>query len=116
LNREFIEETGFIVNIVNNIGTYDFLVKTNHKDTTHTHHICIFYEVTVGGRQSAAEIAEEVITSKGGERNDSLGIKWVPINDLNEGNTSPLVRKAVKWLGNKITGCDLERFDDWETY
>ena len=43
MKREFVEETGFEINIVSKAGTTDFQYPCKRKEFTHVHHIAVFY-------------------------------------------------------------------------
>jgi 8-oxo-dGTP pyrophosphatase MutT (NUDIX family) len=101
ITREFLEETGLGIEVVGNLGTYDFLVEYPWKETTHTHHIAVFYEIRISDHLSST--VNPWLTKKGGiEANDSAGFQWVPLHDFTEQNASPLVQKALTLLGARL--------------
>jgi 8-oxo-dGTP pyrophosphatase MutT (NUDIX family) len=114
LQREFIEETGMSVTVQKNLGAYDFVVPHEFQNTTHTHHIAVFYEVSLSDEESPAGSIERVLQKPQGlELNDSFGLEWVHIGELEEGNTSPLVRKALEWIQTGRMSSETVVYECW---
>lgn len=87
LAREVLEETGHRVSKYGNNRIYDSFVKSSPKYTTH--HIFAFYDIQLSENEgSIPEIVEN-------GKNDSNGIEWVPITELNIENSSPLILKVL---------------------
>jgi len=107
IQREFQEETGYDIEILQNLGVRDFVVPQSpeNKETTHVHHVAIFYEVKyVSGHSTYASDVEE---------NDSIGAEWVDIKELTPENCSPLVMQAIAWLNGGSSNLKAKRLDDW---
>jgi 8-oxo-dGTP pyrophosphatase MutT (NUDIX family) len=69
MRREFLEETGFEIDIIKNIGIIDFMPPWDWKEFTYVHHICVYYSVKI--------IGGELIEPVQFEGQDSLGALWV---------------------------------------
>ncbi|WP_236687194.1 NUDIX hydrolase [Ornithinibacillus californiensis] len=103
--REFKEETGLDIEIVEQIGVTDFLFPSNWRDFTDVHHIAVFYIVK--------KIGGEITVPEAFEGQDSLGAEWVTSQDVSEDNASPLVMKALEWLETKTLGLHVNRDEEW---
>jgi ADP-ribose pyrophosphatase YjhB (NUDIX family) len=108
VQREFLEETGITVEIVENVGVCDYLVPYEFisRGTTHVHHVAVFYLVQVIGG-TLAQYPEKF------EDQDSLGALWVPVNEITVDNSSPLVLQTVEWLTTRKLSFDFKRLDSW---
>lgn len=107
IHREFQEETGYDIEIVQNLGVRDFIVPQNPeiRETTHIHHVAIFYEVKyLGGTPSYSSDVEE---------NDSIGAEWVNMDELTSENCSPLVNQAIAWISGDPSNVKVKRLDGW---
>ncbi|ARU62898.1 hypothetical protein CBW65_19380 [Tumebacillus avium] len=114
LQREFLEETGMPVTAQQNLGAYDFVVPHEWKDTTHLHHIAVFYKVTLADQEAPAGSIERVLQKdRGQELNDSFGLEWVHLGELEEDNTSPLVRKALEWMKSGRMSSETVVYESW---
>ncbi|TYR79329.1 NUDIX hydrolase [Priestia megaterium] len=91
IKREFVEETGFTVEIVDQAGVTDFQYPCKWKEFTHVHHIAVFYYVRITGGQLASNPDQF-------DGQDSLEALWVTPDHLHIDNASPLVLKAVESL------------------
>ncbi|MFF2755133.1 NUDIX hydrolase [Psychrobacillus sp. NPDC058041] len=88
MKREFLEETGFEVEIIKNIGITDFMLASDWRGLTDVHHIAVYYLVKqIGGR---------LIKPENFEGQDSLGAVWVSEDEISAENASPLVLKAFE--------------------
>ncbi len=106
LKREFMEETGLYVEVVQQIGAFDFMVNTNWREGTLVHHIAIFYLVRkLGGSLIVPDIFEG---------QDSLGTAWVSKDDVDGKNASPLVLKAFDYLRTNAVSVQADIYDKWE--
>ncbi|MFJ8511820.1 NUDIX hydrolase [Lysinibacillus xylanilyticus] len=106
MKREFLEETGLEIEIVENIGVMDFKLPWLWKEFTNVHHIAVYYSVRkIGGK---IKIPEQF------EGQDSLGAVWVSEKDVSLDNASPLVLKAFDWLKTKDLGIDADIYKDWK--
>lgn len=108
LVRECLEETGYQVIHYSNPRMYDAFVK--EEASTHTvHHIMAFYDVSFDFNS----FSKEFPTFLEDGRNDSDGIAWLTLNQLNEENASPLILK----LKQEITGTNALNksiFQNWQ--
>lgn len=115
LHREFLEETGHQVEVQQNVGVYDFLVRVPHQDTTHTHHVACFYQVCLVDEPNACgEIQRVLQTEEGTERNDSDGLTWVDVRALSDQECSPLVQKVREWLHTGEFSNEIVVYEEWE--
>lgn len=106
LHREFQEETGITVNIIDQIGTRDFVVPWTREGYphTHSHHIAIFYSVEYvsGDVQNSPNI------------DDSNGAEWLDLNHFTQDNSSPLVIQAAEWVRKRIIPVDARQYAEWD--
>ena len=107
MKREFVEETGFEINIVSQAGTTDFQYPCKWKEFTHVHHIAVFYYVDIAG----GELLSNPVQFEG---QDSLEALWIAPQDLNINNASLLVLKAVESLSLLSWPYESQIYDDWE--
>lgn len=111
VKREFIEESGINIDIKRNVGVCDFLIpyELPKRGTTHIHHVAVIYLVQyISG-----------ILSKNPEKfegQDSLGAFWLPINEINSSNSSPLVVEAKEWIKTEQLSLESQRLDDWAVF
>ncbi|WP_242309493.1 NUDIX hydrolase [Bacillus cereus group sp. BfR-BA-01331] len=105
LHREIEEETGLKVKVVKQIGTIDFQFPSKFKEYTHVHHIAVLYGVE--------KCDGEFIVPKQFEGQDSLGASWVPIVNISEENSSPLVCRAVEWLKTNELPLEVKKYESW---
>ena len=105
MKREYLEETGLEIEIVDQIGTTDFMFPCKWREYTHIHHIAVFYAVRkVGGEISEPEQFEG---------QDSLGAEWVKCDELTIHNSSPLVLKAVEWMQTGKLDVNVTWYEKW---
>lgn len=105
LKRETIEETGCSISKIYNNNLFDTYVKISETETVH--HTFGLYDVDIDNNDIISKI-EKVINDN--ELNDSLGIKWVDLDKLNERNASPLVLKVL----SKREEYNAKKYDEWE--
>ncbi len=105
LKREFFEETGFEIEILENIGIKDFFIPWKWKEFNYVHHIAVFYKVNL--------VRGNRIKPKQFEGQDSLGAVWIDINKINESNSSPLILEIIKWLNNKSFDIGAAKYENW---
>ncbi|MCM3721175.1 NUDIX hydrolase [Solibacillus isronensis] len=106
MKREFIEETGLEIEIIENIGVIDFILPWLWRDYTDVHHIVVYYSVKkVGGELS-------VPVQFDGQ--DSLGALWISEKEVSLDNASPLVLEAFKWLKTKSLTIDAKTYEEWK--
>jgi MutT/NUDIX family protein len=106
LVREFSEETGYAIENYGNCRAYDVFVEETNRTV---HHIMVFYDVNVNFEQQDA-ISEKLED----ELNDSSGICWVDLEELDITNSSPLILKLKQELGNDETVFEKVVYKNWE--
>ncbi|WP_205961779.1 NUDIX hydrolase [Psychrobacillus vulpis] len=106
IKREFLEETGFEVEVVNKIGVADFMVSSDWRGLTDVHHIAVYYFV----KQTGGSITEPLQF----EGQDSLGADWVSAEEVSEENASPIVLKAFEWLKTNELGLYADYYFEWK--
>ncbi|OJF95511.1 NUDIX hydrolase [Alkalibacterium sp. 20] len=107
LVREVFEETGFTVLDYKHPRIYDSFLKIKNYQVI-THHVFSLYSITVNGK--ADSIPDEVVDGK----NDSDGVLWLALDDLNPSNASPLILKVIDEESKKTDLLDKNVFEDWE--
>ncbi len=106
LHREFIEETGLQIEVLSQVGAFDFLIETDWRQGTLVHHIGILYLVkAVGG---------SICIPEKFDGQDSLGAAWVSLEDMLESNASPLVLKAKECLSSHINSLEATTYREWK--
>ena len=139
LVREFLEETGYKVNSYNNCRVYDVFVEEEgaapkdlklnkvHMRThrrsglliskiaffeitilSHSHHMMVYYDVEIETYQS-----KEIQTFLGNEKNDSAGIYWMDISELNITNAPPLLLKLKQEILNDSNILEKIEYKSW---
>ncbi|MCD2257516.1 NUDIX hydrolase [Lactobacillus sp. CC-MHH1034] len=93
IKREIKEETRLVVDDLKQIGITSFKYPWHYEQWRYNQHICVFYDVT----HFTGKIAENV---KNFEGQDSLGAKFISLNNLTIENASPLVLKAKEYIQN----------------
>ena len=106
LKREFLEETGLVIEIEANIGVIDFKLPWLWKDYTDVHHIAVYYAVKRA--DGKVRVPEQF------DGQDSLGAVWIAEKDISLDNASPLVLKAFEWLKTKNLGIEVTTYEDWK--
>ncbi|SDB85385.1 NUDIX hydrolase [Shouchella lonarensis] len=104
LKREFVEETGYQIEVVRSIGTADFLVEESKRNRC-VHHIALYYEVLVKEGQ-ARELPKKVSADSQVKPNDSGGVYWLDPSEASTVPLSPLVQKALDWLASGDLGVE----------
>ena len=87
LVREYLEETGYLVNSYNNCRVYDVEIET--------------YQL------------KEIQTFLGNEKNDSADIYWMDISELNITNASPLLLKLKQEILNDSNILEKIEYKSW---
>ena len=106
LVREFQEETGYYIKGYGNCRVYDVFVEESNRTV---HHIMIFYNVDINLEQQDA-ISEKLED----ELNDSSGIYWIDLEELDIKNSSPLILKLKQELSNDKDMLEKVVYKNWE--
>ena len=106
LVREYLEETGYLVNSYNNCRVYDVFVEEEERTVRH---MMVFYDVEIETYQS-----KEIQTFLGDEKNDSAGVYWLDISELNIINASPLLLKLKQEIMNDDNLLEKTEYKSWE--
>lgn len=106
LIREVLEETGHRVSEYKNCRVYDSFVKSEADYTVH--HIFVLYDIEL--TEDSEAIPETVADGK----NDSDGIDWVAVKDLNINNSSPLILKVLEEKNKNKDVLEKTTFLSWE--
>ena len=106
LVREYLEETGYLVNSYNNCRVYDVFVEEEERTV---HHMMVFYDVEIETYQS-----KEIQTFLGDEKNDSAGMYWMDISELNIINASPLLLKLKQEIMNDDNLLEKTEYKSWK--
>lgn len=106
LVREFQEETGCYIKGYGNCRVYDVFVEESNRTV---HHIMIFYNVDINLEQQDA-ISEKLED----ELNDSSGIYWIDLEELDIKNSSPLILKLKQELSNDKNTLEKVIYKNWE--
>ena len=106
LVREFQEETGYQIDDYSNCRAYDVFVGEINRTV---HHIMVFYDVDVNLNEQDA-----VLEKLEDELNDSSGLYWIDLKELDISNASPLILKLKQELGNDETVYEKAVYKNWE--
>ena len=105
LVREFQEETGCQIKGYGNCRAYDVFVEESNRTV---HHIMVFYNVDINLEQ------QDMISEKlEDELNDSSGIYWIDLEELDIKNSSPLILKLKQELGNDKGALEKVVYKNW---
>ena len=105
LVREFQEETGYHIKGHGNCRVYDVFVEEFNRTV---HHIMVFYNVDINLKQ------QDTISEKlEDELNDSSGIYWVDLEELDIKNSSPLILKLKQELSNDKGTLEKVVYKNW---
>ena len=92
LVREYREETGYQIKGYGDCRVYDVFVEESNRTV---HHIMVFYNVDINLEQQDA-----ILEKLEDELNDSSGIYWIDLEELDIKNSSPLILKLKQELSN----------------
>lgn len=106
LIREFKEEIGYQIENYRNCRAYDIFVEEMNRIV---HHIMVFYDVDINVEQQ--DVVLEILDD---ELNDSSGIYWIDLKELDISNVSPLILKIVQELSNDKTILEKAIFKNWK--
>ena len=105
LVREFPEETGCQIKGYGNCRAYDVFVEESNRTV---HHIMVFYNVDINLEQ------QDTISEKlEDELNDSSGIYWIDLEELDIKNSSPLILKLKQELSNDKSALEKVVYKNW---
>ncbi len=105
LVREFQEETGYHIKGHGNCRVYDVFVEESNRTV---HHIMVFYNVDINLEQ------QDTISEKlEDELNDSSGIYWIDLEELDIKNSSPLILKLKQELSNDKGALEKVVYKNW---
>ena len=93
LEREVLEETGYMLSQYSNPRIYDVLVYEEGQDFA-VHHIMAFYDIVLDFERSQQSLPQELLDGS----NDSANTIWLNLEEVTADNASPLVLKAKSEL------------------
>ena len=106
LVREFREETGYQIKGCGYCRVYDVFVEESNRTV---HHIMVFYDVDINLEQ------QDTISEKlEDELNDSSGVYWIELEELDIKNSSPLILKLKQELSNDKNTLEKIIYINWE--
>ena len=105
LVREFREETGYEIEDYVNCRAYDAFVEESNRTVRH---IMVFYDVDINLEQQDA-ISEKLED----ELNDSSGIYWIDLEELDIKNSSPLILKLKQELSDEKGALEKVVYKNW---
>ena len=108
LKREVLEETGYTLNSYSNPRIYDVLVHEEGQDFA-VHHIMAFYDIVLDFENSQQSLPQEVLDGS----NDSAKAIWLPLEQITEENSSPLVLKVKAELRG-FSELDMTSYKNWK--
>lgn len=106
LVREFHEETGYKIENYRNCRAYDIFVEEMNRIV---HHIMIFYDVDINVEQQ--DVVLEILDD---ELNDSSGIYWIDLEELDISNVSPVILKLVQEFSNDEAILEKIVYNNWK--
>ena len=105
LVREFQEETGYHIKCYGDCRVYDVFVEESNRTV---HHIMVFYDIDINLEQ------QDTISEKlEDELNDSGGIYWIDLKELDIKNSSPLILKLKQELSNDKGALEKVVYKNW---
>ena len=106
LVREFREETGYQIKGCGYCRVYDVFVEESNRTV---HHIMVFYDVDINLEQ------QDTISEKlEDELNDSSGVYWIDLEELDIKNSSRLILKLKQELSNDKNTLEKIIYINWE--
>ena len=85
------------------------IISSKSRFLSHSHHMMAFYDVEIETYQS-----KEIQTFLGNEKNDSAGIYWMDISELNITNASPLLLKLKQEILNDSNILEKIEYKSWK--
>ena len=105
LVREYREETGYQIKGYGDCRVYDVFVEESNRTV---HNIMVFYNVDINLEQ------QDTISEKlEDELNDSSGIYWIDLEELDIKNSSPLILKLKQELSNDKGALEKVVYKNW---
>ena len=105
LVREYREETGYQIKGYGDCRVYDVFVEESNRTV---HHIMVFYNV-----DSNLEQQDTISEKLEDELNDSSGIYWIDLEELDIKNSSPLILKLKQELSNDKGALEKVVYKNW---
>ena len=105
LVREYREETGYQIKGYGDCRVYDVFVEESNRTV---HHIMVFYNVDINLEQQDA-----ILEKLEDELNDSSGIYWIDLEELDIKNSSPLILKLKQELSNDKGALEKVVYKNW---
>ena len=102
LQRELLEEVGESFEIINHLGTSDYVMPWPNIESKQ-HHIALFYKI---------ERLEPLVINRI-SADDTAGYDMVDTRFINESNASPLVMDALKLINDDPLSIGAKVLDDW---
>ena len=106
LVREFREETGYQIKGYGDCRIYDVFVEESNRTV---HHIMVFYNIDINLEQQ-----DTILEKLEEELNDSSGIYWIDLEELDIKNSSPLILKLKQELSNDKDVLEKVVYKNWE--
>jgi len=106
LVREFREETGYQIKGYGDYRVYDVFVEESNRTV---HHIMVFYNIDINLEQQ-----DTILEKLEEELNDSSGIYWIDLEELDIKNSSPLILKLKQELSNDKDVLEKVVYKNWE--
>ena len=105
LVREFQEETGYHIKGYGDCRVYDVFVEESNRTV---HHIMVFYNIDINLEQQ-----DTILEKLEEELNDSSGIYWIDLEELDIKNSSPLILKLKQELRNDKSVLEKVVYKNW---
>ena len=105
LVREFREETGYQIKGYGDYRVYDVFVEESNRTV---HHIMVFYNIDINLEQQ-----DTILEKLEEELNDSSGIYWIDLEELDIKNSSPLILKLKQELSNDKGTLEKVVYKNW---
>ena len=106
LVREFQEEAGYHIKGYGDCRAYDVFVEESNRTV---HHIMVFYNIDINLEQQ-----DTILEKLEEELNDSSGIYWIDLEELDIKNSSPLILKLKQELSNDKDVLEKVVYKNWE--
>ena len=84
-------------------------ISSKSRFLSYSHHMMVFYDVEIETYQ-----LKEIQTFLGNEKNDSAGVYWMDISELNITNASPLLLKLKQEILNDSNILEKIEYKSWK--